>query len=324
MPGACLIIDDSPLVRETLRRVLLREELCDEVLEAADGAEALELLEGAVAERLELVLCDLVMPGVDGFGFLEEYAARPRLEGIPVIVLTGRDELNAKVAALESGAADYLTKPFEDAELVARVRVHQKTKRLRDELEEANARLRELALRDPLTDLFNRRHWRHVLELELERCRRHGRPLAVAVADVDHFKRVNDRYGHGVGDRVLVAVARAFETEVRAQDSVARLGGEELGVLLPETGLEEAEAVAERLREAVAALSFDGLPELSVRTSLGVAAVAEVGGRSAGALTAAADRALYAAKDAGRDRVVAVEVGTGGPGADPGSDDDLQ
>ena len=140
--GSCLIIDDSPVARRALRKALVASGLFDEVLEAADGAEALERVAGDSADRLDLVLCDLLMPGIDGFELLERLQADPRLADVPVIVLTGEEDLETKVQALESGASDYLTKPFADAELMARVKVHRNLKLLREELRDANGRLR--------------------------------------------------------------------------------------------------------------------------------------------------------------------------------------
>lgn len=303
--GSCLIVDDSRVVRESLRRVLVARGLFDEVLEAADGTEALDVLAREIAGGIDLVLCDLVMPGVDGFQLLARLQADRRLADVPVIVLTGQDDLETKVQALESGASDYLIKPFADAELVARVKVHRNLKLLREELQEANERLRELAIRDPLTGVFNRRHWRGLLLRELERCRRYRRPVSVVMADVDHFKSVNDRHGHVAGDLVLTRVARTLLEGVRHHDSVGRFGGEEFVVLLPETGIEAAAAVAERLREAVAALAFDGLEDLRVHLSLGVAEGRCTTPEEGDILVAAADEALYEAKRAGRDRVVA-------------------
>lgn len=303
--GCCLIIDDSRLAREALRRALVAGGLFDRVLEAADGAEALELLAGPAARDLDVVLCDLLMPGVDGFEVLARLQADPRLADVPVIVLTGEDELETKVEALESGASDYLIKPFADPELLARVKVHRNLKLLREELREANERLRELAIRDPLTGVFNRRHWHGLLDVELDRSRRYHHTVSLIIADVDHFKKINDRYGHVVGDRVLIAVAEALAAGVRGPDAVARFGGEEFVVLLPETGLAEAVTVAERLQDGVSALAFEGLDDLEVRVSFGVAETHGVDAIDADAFVAAADGALYEAKRTGRDRVVA-------------------
>jgi two-component system, cell cycle response regulator len=303
--SACLVVDDSAVARTAVRRVLMRSGLFEEVLLAADGAEALAVLGGEEAGRLDLVLCDLMMPGIDGFGILERMVGDAELGTVPVIVLTGEDTVDLKVRALEAGAADYLVKPFHDAELLARVRVHRNLKKLRDELEAANARLRELVVRDPLTGVFNRRHWSSRLHLELERCLRHERPLAVMMLDVDHFKTINDRHGHAVGDQVLVAVAECLRANLRGPDTVARYGGEEFTVLLPETGADTACCVAERLLDAVRAIEVPRAPGLQVRASAGVAAP-EAGGvppAEPHELMAAADRALYEAKRGGRDRV---------------------
>lgn len=302
---AVLVADDSAVAREKLRRVLETSELFDRVVAVADGNEAMEVLAGPEAAGIDLVLCDMVMPGADGFVLLRHVLDDPRTASIPVIVLTGHENLEMKIRALESGAADYLTKPFHDAELLARVRVHANLKRLRDELEEANAQLSNLVLRDPLTGLANRRQWDRRLADEWERSRRHRRPLSVVMADLDHFKRINDEHGHAAGDLVLQAVADLLSYGVRGPDTVARLGGEEFGILLPETGDDEAAAAAERLRQAVADLELAGLPDLDVRLSLGVASVDGDTPRPADAddLVAAADRALYRAKRQGRDRV---------------------
>jgi two-component system, cell cycle response regulator len=323
----CLIIDDSRVAREATRRMLVGSGLFDEALEASDGAEALAVLEERGGEAgVDLVLCDLLMPEVDGFTFLARLGEVTESRELPVIVLTGEQDLETKVQALEAGASDYLTKPFAEAELVARAKVHLDLKRLREELRDANERLREMVNRDPLTGVFNQRHWRNLLARELDRSRRHGRVLSVIVADLDHFKGINDRFGHLAGDLVLKAAARVFADNLRAHDSVGRYGGEEFVVLLPETGLEEAVRAAERLRRAIAGLRFAGLDGLQVSISLGVAEAAGGGpadfpaaaavpdgaydpsGPAVDALIHAADEALYEAKRAGRDRVVAAEA----------------
>ena len=336
----CLIIDDSRVARETLRRMLVGRGVFCEVVEASDGAEALDILEARGGEAgIDLVLCDLVMPEVDGFAFLERLSEVTGTREIPVIVLTGEDDVESKVQALEAGASDYLTKPFAEAELLARAKVHLDLKRLREELHDANVRLREMVNRDPLTGVFNQRHWRNLVARELDRSRRHGRALSVIVADLDHFKQVNDRFGHVVGDLVLKATAKAFADNLRSHDWVGRYGGEEFVVLLPESGIADAERAAERLRQAVSGLAFEGLDDLRVSISLGVAeaptghsgepaapatsAAPEVTGTSemgaidpAGpavdAIIQAADQALYEAKRSGRDRVVAASPAAAG------------
>jgi diguanylate cyclase (GGDEF)-like protein len=345
-----LIIDDSRVAREAARRMLVGSGLFDEVLQASDGAEALAVLAERDGEAgVDLVLCDLLMPEVDGFTFLERLGDLATGREIPVIVLTAEHDVDIKVQALEAGASDYLTTPVADAELGARVKVHLDLHRLREELRDANERLRDMVNRDPLTGVYNQRHWRNLLARELARSRRHGRMLSVIVGDLDHFKGINDRFGHLAGDLVLKAAAGAFTENLRSHDSVGRYGGEEFVVLLPETGLEEAVRAAERLRRAIADLRFDGQDELRVSISLGVAEATDdasagvpgtqVPGQAPGqvpdqvpgqapdqappngsdsafdpsgptvdALIHAADEALYEAKRAGRDRVVAAPV----------------
>ena len=305
--GCCLIIDDSRVARKALRRALVAADVFGEIQEAADGEEALALLAGDLAERLDLVLCDLLMPGIDGFELLARLQADPRLADVPVIVLTGEEDIETKVQALESGASDYLTKPFADAELLARVKVHRNLKLLREELRDANGRLSELATRDPLTGVFNRRHFEVLLATELDRARRHDHSVALILADLDHFKSINDRFGHVAGDRVLTAVANTLLDGVRGHDVVGRYGGEEFVIFLPETDLDEALVVSERLRGAIAALSFDDYAGLEVRTSLGVAEANGVSAADGDPLVSAADDALYRAKRAGRDQVMAAE-----------------
>ena len=243
------------------------------------------------------------MPGLDGFAFLERFKAWPRDADVPFIVLTGQDAVDKKVRALEAGASDYLTKPFEPAELIARAKVHLKLKALQDELKEANERLSVLAVTDPLTGLFNRRHFVDLLGRELDRARRHDASLALLVLDVDHFKAINDTHGHQAGDRVLEAIARKLEASLRRHDVIARYGGEEFVVLLPETGRTEAAAAGEKLRDAIAGAPFRETAGIPVTVSIGAATFPDRGIEDADDLLKRADDALYRAKAWGRDRV---------------------
>jgi len=169
------------------------------------------------------------------------------------------------------------------------------------EMEKANQRLEELAVTDDLTGLYNRRRFHEILEQELQRVQRYGTPLAVAMFDIDHFKTVNDTYGHAAGDRVLVAVARLLERGARAADTVARYGGEEFIVLMPDTPAEEAFIATERIRKQMAQHAIVvGAHTLRVTLSAGVAALGDGIGQTSDALVRAADEALYAAKQAGR------------------------
>jgi two-component system cell cycle response regulator len=221
-----------------------------------------------------------------------------------VVLLERADlDLDSAVTALDRGAQDFLVEPVSDGELVARVAAAARTKVLQEELVEQSRRLETLIFEDPLTGLANRRFILSQLASLVSGTRRHGRPLSIAIVDVDHFKSVNDRHGHQVGDRVLVGVTAALRGHMRAEDQLGRLGGEEFLVVLPDTDHDDAMAAAERMREEVAGTmaDHDGVP-LRVTVSLGVATWELE--EPPELLMRRADEALYAAKAGGRDRVV--------------------
>jgi two-component system cell cycle response regulator len=296
-----LIIDDSDTAADHVRRVLQECSTGYRLITAKDGLDGYKVL---VTTQVDLVLCDLVMQNMDGHKFLGLKRARPEFLDIPVIMLTSAAEVSEKVKALDGGAADYLTKPFHDAELVARVRVHLNIRALRAELREKNARLEELSTTDPLTKLANRRHFLDVAGVELLRAQRYSTPLACVMVDLDHFKNINDGYGHLAGDAVLGAAAEALRGGLRQHDLAARYGGDELVMLLPHTDVHGAEAVAQRYRRMIEELcvSHDGV-ELCITASLGVAAYPDEFVSTLEQLLARADAGLYAAKASGRNCV---------------------
>ena len=296
-----LIIDDSKAIRSQVFQALADGVLFNKILQAADGIEGFKLL---VNNNVDMILCDIEMPGIDGLKFLALLQSRDDLKDKPVIMLTSHDDVSTKVRGLESGANDYITKPFEPLELVARLRVHMQLKTLQDELRRSNLLLQELAQTDPLTRLFNRRNLYEKLEIELNRCFRGENPLSLIMADIDHFKRINDQYGHQVGDKILVRVANLLKKQLRAYDMAARYGGEEFCLVLPETGLEAALEVAERIRRNAEMMSFG--PELEkdrLTISFGVAAFEGNAKGSMDELIRLADDALYDAKNSGRNQV---------------------
>jgi diguanylate cyclase (GGDEF)-like protein len=302
MGHAVLIIDDSTTLRQQVLEFLKDTHLFDLYLEASNGIEGFKLL---LSNPVDVILCDLEMPGMDGLKFLGMLGSRNELRDIPVIMLTGREEKEQKVRGLERGASDYITKPFDAGELIARVKVQLKIKILQDNLKEQNRKLEELSNTDPLTQLANRRFLMKALEKEFHRSERNGNALALVMADIDHFKKINDNYGHQVGDVVLKAVAGAVSENLREYDLAARFGGEELALVLPETALDKAMHVAERVRVKVASLALKGpLQGQRVTISLGVAAYSNPQVKTVDDLIRLADDALYAAKREGRNRVV--------------------
>jgi two-component system, cell cycle response regulator len=302
MSGRILIVDDNALVRQTIKAALLKGSPFEEFQEAGDGLAAFKLL---MARPPDLVLCDLIMPGFDGLKLLALKASRPELAQIPIIMLTSESDGDRKAEILERGASDYLTKPFHEKELLARVRIHHKLKKLQDELRETNARLETLAITDALTGLFNRRELMRRLGDELARAQRFVQPLSVLMIDVDHFKQVNDTWGHAMGDAVLQRLGHMLTAKLRRTDVAARYGGEEFTVLLPNTDSPDAFRVADGLRgEFSGMVHRQGDKELRRTLSIGVAT--ELPARllrSVEELLRTADEALYRAKAGGRNRV---------------------
>lgn len=301
MSNKVLIIDDSENVRAQIARELQNAALFKQIYQAGDGIEALKLL---LETPVDLILCDLEMPRIDGFKLLGMISARQELRHIPVIMLTGHGDSELKVKLLGQGASDYVTKPFDAAELIARVKVHLKIKNLQDELKKSNEMLKQLSDTDPLTHIYNRRYMMNMLEKEILRAERKGTHLSLVMIDLDHFKHVNDKYGHQGGDQVLAALAALSRSGLRSYDFVARYGGEEFVMTLPETTHEDALMIAERLRLRIQLHPYTGsLKGLSTTASMGVATYPANFITSLSDLIREADDAMYRAKAAGRNRV---------------------
>ena len=284
-----LVADDDGVTRAMVSSWLTKAGF--DVVATADGDEALRV---ARQRDPDLLLVDVTMPGRDGYEVcreIQDESATPP----PVIFLTAHSQTNARVAGLDAGAVDYIVKPFANEELVARVRAALRTKAVRDGLVDR-------ASRDGLTGLFNRRELDARADQAVALAVRYRRPLSCLLADIDHFKSINDTHGHAGGDAVLREVAKRIRSTVRISDIVGRYGGEEFVVLLPECGSDQAVAAANNLRETLAVSPIDvGELSVGVRVSIGVAAWDDsMHNRSD--LYAAADRALYRAKERGRDR----------------------
>jgi len=306
MKTSILVIDDSRVARQQVIDILQQNTLFQYFYEAGDGIEGFKI---AINQPVDLIICDVEMPGMDGFKFLRMLESREELQDVPVIMVTGREDTEAKVRGLEQGASDYVTKPFDPAELLARVKVQLKIKSLQDKLKRSNQMLLELSITDPLTGLHNRRAMMESLQKEVHRTARKKTPLSLVMLDIDHFKKINDTYGHQNGDAVLKAIGAELTAQLRQYDIAARFGGEEFVLILPETDIKEATQVAERLRQNIASLRFEAeLANLEITVSLGVASTQNKIVKSTDDLIREADYALYNAKRGGRNRV---EVMTG-------------
>ena len=295
-----LVADDSATLRLLATSSL--ESAGYRVREAPDGWAALEEV---AAGGVDVVLLDVEMPGLDGHEVLARLKADPATRDVPVVFLTGRSGSEDMVQALRDGAHDDLRKPPDPTELLARVGGAARVKALQDELRARLEDLDRIGRTDVLTGLHNRRHLQEHLESLCSAARRHGLPLTVLLVDVDHFKAVNDRLGHGAGDAALRAVAARLADTVRTEDLVGRWGGEEFLVLAPLTGVPAGRRLAERLRAAVcrSPLTWDGTP-LTLSVSIGGAISTGGDGAVPERLLRLADENLYAAKSGGRDRCV--------------------
>lgn len=323
-----LIVDDNPNNLQLLMEALSGEGY--QIHPTTSGELALQF---AFRRMPELILLDIRMPGLDGFEVCRRLQANPATGDIPIIFLSALSESNDKAKAFAMGGVDYITKPFQLVEVLARVRMHLRWRALRRELEAKNARLeREVAERrlleerlkhtnatlhhlattDELTQLANRRYFSEYIDREWRRSQRERCSLGLLLCDIDYFKRYNDHYGHQAGDHCLRQVAQAVAKSLRrATDLAARYGGEELAVVLPNTVGEGAMTVAEAIISQVKGLEIAHAaspigPRLTI--SVGVSAIVPRPDTNYNDLLHYADDALYRAKAAGRNRAIIGDV----------------
>lgn len=305
-----LVVDDDPAVREMVSTTLELEGF--KTVSVSSGEEA--ILQ-AHKNPPHAVVLDLRMPGLDGFGVCKKLREDPMTSRSVILVLSAFDKVDARVGMLKAGADDFLAKPFEPSELVARLHAHlrrmtsqqEKEKmleRLAEKLAEMNQRLEQEAATDSLTRLYNRRHFWKRFEEEYQRAKRFNHPLSFILIDLDRFKSINDQYGHPTGDKVLKEVGKLLRSFLRGIDIAARYGGEEFAIVLPETPLENAVLVGQRLLAAFNELQISPLPMHKLTFSAGVATF-PVHAKFLQKLYEKADEALYVAKAQGRNRVIA-------------------
>jgi diguanylate cyclase (GGDEF)-like protein len=288
-----LVVDDESTVREVLA-VLLTPLGSVELVES--GEEALKKLESSLPD---LILLDVNMPGMDGYEVCRRLKGNPVTASVPVIFLTALDTNENEELGLEVGATDFIRKPCSPQIVLARVSNVLK-------LQMATRQMERMVTMDSLTGAFSHRHFLNMGHKELRRSKRYQHPVSVLMIDFDHFKSINDNYGHSGGDDALVQAVAAMHSELRAEDTLARIGGEEFAVIVPQTSIAGATQLAERLRHVVSEMVVESAgQQLSVTISVGVAECWAEETRIDEARKRA-DEALYKAKELGRNRVVAV------------------
>lgn len=325
-----LIVDDSEDIRLLLKSIL-KPAGYDDLLFVGSANAAYEALgvgkdaqPGDEARDVDLILMDVAMPGIDGIEACSLIKENENLCDIPVVMVTALDEIKLLEVALDKGALDYISKPFNKVELLARIRSALRLKKEVDgrkerekklvettkELEEANERLKHLSSLDGLTGIANRRIFDERIELEWARAIRNAQPLSLIMIDIDYFKPYNDRYGHQAGDDCLKKVASLItSTLYRAFDLAVRYGGEEFAVLLPDTNMEGARGIAEKIRAGVEGMQIEHCGSKNnkfVTISLGVESKIPGREEKIDLFITAADKAMYTAKKEGRNRVRAV------------------
>jgi len=289
-----LVAEDDAFSRRFLAKSI--ERWGYDVVLASDGDEAWAILQREDAPPLALV--DWMMPGLDGLELCRRVRELKKDRSTYLIILTANEDMAHLVDAMNAGADDFVTKKYDVRELKVRLRAGRR-------IVEVERALWDLATRDPLTQLWNHGAILEVLDRELARASRMGTSLGVVMADVDHFKRINDSFGHKAGDAALAQLSERLVCDLRQYDTIGRYGGEEFLIVLPAPAASGAATVAQRLRQTIAAQPFDLEGVVTpITMSFGVAVTAQPQALGAGALVKCADEALYRAKESGRNRVV--------------------
>ena len=297
-----LIIDDSPLLRQKVIESLRNANLFVNYFEANDGFSAIKLLS---REDIDMIICDVTMPGMDGFRLMELINKEKRFDDLMVIMLSSNRKIYDKIKGLESGAIDYMTKPFHPHELSLRVSILLRMKSLQKELKAKIAELEHVTVVDSLTGLFNQRYLYDTLRREYNRSDRFNLKLSLIIMDIDNFKDINDTFGHQRGDEIIKEVAKLLQVMLRGYDFAVRYGGDEFIIVLSQNTVIGSHIVAERIRTLIADNPL--LIELNggrqVTASIGVSTFPDDTKEGCDALINIADQALYRAKRDGRNRV---------------------
>lgn len=301
MTTTVLIIGDSAEARKTIAGIIESTGIFQKKLYCADGRRAQRWLRD---NQVDMVCCHLHEQNRDALDLLvHEMKNEPEWVDLPVVFFARSQDRDLLIEGLETGASEGLLLDSDKAEIAARIRWHLKNRQRIQGLHQAQNRLARLALSDGLTGLFNRAYFDATIKQETARSLRSKKPLSLLIIDLDHFKRINDSYGHQAGDQALEKVAEVLREQSRISDTVCRYGGEEFAIILPETPRAHAQMVAERIRQKIGALEL-GFP---LTSSIGINCAEKPEGLDPYILIAGADQALYAAKRNGRNRCEVAE-----------------
>lgn len=286
-----MIVEDNPINSKICQNLLEKNGYSTAIF--FDGESALKFLSTCAPD---LILLDIIMPGIDGFQVSEEIKKNPKLKDTPIIFLSAMNDEESIVNGFKKGGVDYITKPFRPQELLARTKTHVDLKR-------AKEKLLIMATTDELTGLYNRRYFIERLNNEFERFKRFQSKFSFLMIDIDLFKNINDNYGHKCGDLVLQKTSEAMGKTLRSYDILARVGGEEFAIILPETDIKSAETIAERLRKRVYenSIQYEDI-EIKITISIGVTQ-SYINDKNIDDIIVRADRALYISKEKGRNSV---------------------
>jgi diguanylate cyclase (GGDEF)-like protein len=300
-----LLVEDNRAEAQVTKAFL--EKCGYQVIWVQEGTGALKV---AKTQNVDCILLDLLLPDINGTEVCRWLKGNEDTRGIPIIMLTIKGTMEDKVSGLQIGADDYLPKPYNEIELNARIYASLRHKALQDELRGKNRELQlmlekveRMAVTDPLTELYNRRRFEIVVDREFTRTQRYTSPLSCLMLDIDHFKSINDEFGHRTGDHVLRGLAGIITKNIREVDTAARWGGEEFVILMPETEKNSAMVPATRILEQTSAEAFGELAAGQITVSIGVACSPDPEIPSGERLIDTSDLAMYEAKRKGRNRI---------------------
>lgn len=294
-----MAVDDNPVNRLLIKKVLVKGGYNYTIFDSGK-----DILLSLKKHQPDLILMDLMMPELDGLEVCSQIKSNPKLKDIPIIFITASDEKDNVLQAFNLGAVDYITKPFHHQELLARIKTHLDLKRTRDELTKTLKKLKKLATTDSLTGIPNRRYFLDLTEREFNLAKRKKRFFSILIIDIDFFKKINDDYGHFVGDKAIKFLTNNIIQIVRKEDFVARWGGEEFVVFLSDMYGEVAFGIAERIRSKVEK-TFLNIDKETIHMTVSIGgSYFDEKDKSIEDVLKRADKGLYEAKNSGRNKIV--------------------